>query len=578
MQTTETQPLSTWDLKTIKPYNPAREIAQLPYHQKRLEMFIKQCQPDHISLLNITRELIWVKFIRDQVLGYYELLAHSDNQYLDYQVEIEQQLEPGNLSLEYTWLNYLANIPPGQLNSLIQHPKLNKRRGWLLSEHQKAQRRGNANPDILIEIEQRLTFLRGEYYDIFNNTRVIHPATKESLPLGPAVTVKKAEPNDQTREKLGQLIKNSQVELTQKVVPLFASIMANKRKISQEHGVSTLENRLMELDLSIGVLESIRAQAKQHQPILKIHDKNREIITGKPIGPNNFVTRTTEHNIPLHTALKQIESSWNLISPELGKIIRDTLTSSLLINNPRGSNSIFAGMIDDEIFTAVNWNGKPRQRQSLAHEGGHGLNLFYQHQHDPLGMRKDTTVSETTALLSELLLTCYLDKTKPDTSTHAHQYVNGKQYSRLYYLLAKIDFESWAINAATGSDELTENDITSHYQQSLYKWGQWEEAEFYPYEWARQTQLFRKTLGSLDYVAPILLSKIIFNKWKETEQTGSSASFAERLKLFLSVRDSHTTAETFQIMGIDINDSNTYQQAFDSLALPILELNHELKK
>jgi oligoendopeptidase F len=231
-------------------------------------------------------------------------------------------------------------------------------------------------------------------------------------------------------------------------------------------------------------------------------------------------------------------------------------------------------------YILMNYTGRPRDVQTLAHELGHGVHQYLARVQGVFHSDTPLTTAETASVFGEMLTFQRLIGAEPDPSNKLSMLV-GKIDDSMATVFRQVTmnrFEDRVHNARREKGELTADDLATHWMETQHAmYGKSVELSSDYRSWWSYIPHFLHTPG---YVYAYAFGELLVLALYEQYQK-QGGSFADRYVDLLTAGGSDWPHELLKPLGIDLKDLAFWNQglaAIEQLIVQAEELHQSLRK
>ncbi len=219
----------------------------------------------------------------------------------------------------------------------------------------------------------------------------------------------------------------------------------------------------------------------------------------------------------------------------------------------RGGAFCVHNLITQPVYILLNYGKKLEDVITLIHEVGHGINNeMIRKKQNAINFGVSTFTAEVASTFFEDFITeKIMDKAEKDIKLSMLMNKLDRDISTIYRQIAAINFERDLHKKFRVSGYLSKEEIGNLFKGHMgaYMGDYVEQSEGSENWWVYWSHL-RRFFYNYSYAGGLLISKALQKRTRENPE------FVEQVKQFLETGTSLTPKETFGIMGIDIQQSN----------------------
>ena len=235
----------------------------------------------------------------------------------------------------------------------------------------------------------------------------------------------------------------------------------------------------------------------------------------------------------------------------------------------RGGGFCYAALPELTPWVLVNYNGRPGDIATLAHELGHAVHAMLASNHSVLSFHASQPLAETASIFAEMQLTDRLlrEEQDPDVRRDLLVRVIDDAYATIirqaYFAIFERDAHRMLVEGSSF------NELADHYFSILSEqFGQAVElTEEYRWEWITIPHIYDSPFYTYSYSFGQLLVLALYQQYRH-----EGAAFIPRYLKILSYGGSETPMKILQEAGLDITSVAFWQGGFDVLDSMISDL------
>ena len=270
---------------------------------------------------------------------------------------------------------------------------------------------------------------------------------------------------------------------------------------------------------------------------------------------------------------KMVLDTFLEFSPQVAGLARRVFDEQHLDPGPRhgkrGGAFCYAALPELTPWVLVNYNGRPGDIATLAHELGHAVHAMLAKKHSVLSFHASLPLAETASVFAEMQLTDRLLREERDPSVRRDLLVRAIDDAyvtvirQAYFTLFERDAHRMLVEGKS-FDELAD-----HYLSNLAEqFGDAVElADEFKWEWITVPHLYNEPFYTYAYSFGQLLVLALYQQYRR-----EGAVFVPRYLKILSYGGSEAPAKILQEAGLDITSAAFWQGGFDMLEEMITEL------
>jgi len=274
------------------------------------------------------------------------------------------------------------------------------------------------------------------------------------------------------------------------------------------------------------------------------------------------------------TAVDLVLDSFNQFYPQFSKLAQRVFTDDHLDSEVRKGkrDGAFCATVTPDLtpWVLLNYQGRPRDVATLAHELGHAIHSMLAEHHSIFTQHSSLPLAETASTFAEMLLIDRLLSQEEDQSVR--QDLLFRQVDDAYATILRQAFFALFERQAHEmvKQDASVDDLSKAYQENLKKqFGEAVEvsAEF-GWEWVSIPHIYHVPFYVYAYAFGQLLVLSLYQQYKEEGE-----AFKPRFIKILAAGGSEAPVRILADAGIDVYDSGFWQGGFDV----ILDLIEQLE-
>jgi oligoendopeptidase F len=235
----------------------------------------------------------------------------------------------------------------------------------------------------------------------------------------------------------------------------------------------------------------------------------------------------------------------------------------------RGGGFCYAVQPGLTPWVMVNYNGRPGDIATLAHELGHAAHAMLAKNHSVLTFHASQPLAETASVFAEILLTKYMLREEQDPSVRRDLLVRTIDDAYItvirqaYFTLFEKDAHQMLVEGKSFDD------LADHYLSNLAEqFGQAVDlSDEFKWEWITVPHLYNEPFYTYSYSFGQLLVLALYQQYLR-----EGSAFIPRYLKILSYGGSDTPIKILQEAGLDITSTAFWQGGFDVLENMITDL------
>jgi oligoendopeptidase F len=274
------------------------------------------------------------------------------------------------------------------------------------------------------------------------------------------------------------------------------------------------------------------------------------------------------------TAVDQVLESFSQFAPQFSKLAQRVFADDHLDSEVRKGkrDGAFCATVAPDLtpWVLLNYQGRPRDVATLAHELGHAIHSMLAEHHSIFTQHSSLPLAETASTFAEMLLIDRLLAQEEDQSVR--QDLLFRQVDDAYATILRQAFFALFERKAHEmvKQDASVDDLSKAYQENLNKqFGEAVEvgAEF-GWEWISIPHIYHVPFYVYAYAFGQLLVLSLYQQYKEEGE-----AFKPRFIKILTAGGSDAPVRILAEAGIDVNDAGFWQGGFDV----ILDLIEQLE-
>ena len=272
-------------------------------------------------------------------------------------------------------------------------------------------------------------------------------------------------------------------------------------------------------------------------------------------------------------ARKMVLDTFQEFSPQVASLARRVFDQQHLDSETRhgkrGGGFCYAALPELTPWVLVNYNGRPGDIATLAHELGHAVHAMLAKNHSVLSFHASQPLAETASVFAEMQLTDRLLREEPDPAVRRDLLVRAIDDAyvtvirQAYFTLFERDAHRMLVEGKS-FDELAD-----HYLSNLAEqFGQAVElTDEFKWEWITVPHLYDSPFYTYSYSFGQLLVLALYQQYRR-----EGAAFIPGYLKILSYGGSETPVKILREAGLDIASAAFWQGGFDVLDNMITDL------
>lgn len=380
------------------------------------------------------------------------------------------------------------------------------------------------------------------------------------------------EPDRRTRKKAASVFTDVLKREERTLSYIFNTVLADKASQDRLRGYSSwISSRNLSNEVADETVQAlIDAVTSRYDLVHRFYKLKRKVLGLKKMYDYDRYAPVGDADTKYSWSDAQeiVTEAYTEFHPQMGAIVGeffdDHWIDAAVSPGKRGGAFSHGAVPSAHPYILMNYTGRPRDVQTLAHELGHGVHQYLSRSQGVFHSDTPLTTAETASVFGEMLT---FQKLIGQESSPANQ---------LSMLIGKIDdsmatvfrqvtmnrFEDRIHNARRTQGELTPEDFATHWmetQRAMYGKSVTLSKDYH--SWWSYIPHFLHTPGYVyAYAFGELLVLALYERYK---QEGSS--FAERYVELLSAGGSDWPHELLKPMGIDLTDLDFWKQGLVSI-------------
>jgi oligoendopeptidase F len=272
-------------------------------------------------------------------------------------------------------------------------------------------------------------------------------------------------------------------------------------------------------------------------------------------------------------ASRMVLDTFQEFSPQVASLARRVLDEQRLDPEPRhgkrGGGFCYAALPELTPWVLVNYNGRPGDIATLAHELGHAVHAMLAGSHSVLSFHPPQPLAETASIFAEMQLTDRMLREEQDPAVRRDLLVRviddayATVIRQAYFTLFERDAHRLLVQGKT-FDELA-----GHYFSNLTEqFGQAVElSDEFKWEWITIPHIYESPFYTYSYSFGQLLVLALYQQYRR-----EGSAFIPRYLKILKYGGSESPIRILKEAGLDITSAAFWQGGFDVLENMITEL------
>ncbi|GAC1412211.1 MAG: M3 family oligoendopeptidase [Candidatus Doudnabacteria bacterium] len=278
--------------------------------------------------------------------------------------------------------------------------------------------------------------------------------------------------------------------------------------------------------------------------------------------------RAKEEKFSFDQAVRMIEKSFNSFDPEFGEIFMDLVRSNRIdVESRKGKRGgAFCMFMPKHIkpYILLNYFGRARDVQTLAHEAGHAIHDVLSSRKNPISVaHAPLTLAEVASIFAEMIMfENLIAKAKNDQekivllAERIDDIINTIFRQIVFYI-----FEQKAHKLLKETGSLTDKQLRDIWMESQrFMFGNSVQMdEDYEYWWSYISHFFNSPFYVYSYAFANLLVFAIYEHRNEPD-------FVDKYKRLLALGGTKSTEDAIKEFGFNLEDPNFWQSGFSVIS------------
>jgi oligoendopeptidase F len=275
------------------------------------------------------------------------------------------------------------------------------------------------------------------------------------------------------------------------------------------------------------------------------------------------------------TACKLVLETFQKFSPQVYELARHVFDEQHLDSEPRhgkrGGGFCYAALPSLTPWVLVNYNDRPGDAATLAHELGHAVHGMLAKDHSVLTFHAPQPLAETASIFAEMQLTDRFLREEKDQSVRRDLLVRviddayASVIRQAYLTLFEVDAHAMLVEGKSFED------LTRHYLENLSEqFGSAVElTDEFKWEWITVPHIFETPFYTYSYSFGQLLVLALYQQYRR-----EGDKFIPKYLKILAYGGSKSPVAILQEAGLDIASAAFWQGGFDVIDQMIDDLAH----
>lgn len=361
---------------------------------------------------------------------------------------------------------------------------------------------------------------------------------------------------------------------------MYQTVARNWRNehINLRKHANPLAARNLANDIPNDVVDTLLEVAQKNAPVFQRFFKVKAKLLGIPSGNLRRYdiyapVSKSEKTYDFDTAAQMVLDSFHKFSPKLGQLAKRVFDDNHLDSEVRkGKRSgAFCWTVEPALtpWVLVNYQGRPDDVATLAHELGHAIHSMLAEHHSAFTQHSSLPLAETASTFGEMMLIDQLLAGESDPAVRRE--LLFRQVDDSYATILRQSF--FALFEKQAHEMVQNNasvdDLAAAYMQNLKTQfgGAVEVSDEFKWEWVSIPHIYHTPFYVYAYAFGQLLVLSLYQQFK-----AEGESFKPRYLQILAAGGSEAPEKILQEAGIDIRDAAFWQGGFDVLAGMVDEL------
>lgn len=477
------------------------------------------------------------------------------------------QLSQKLIFVELEW----ANAPDAKAKELIDHPILEKYRHWL----ELARR---YRPHLLSEPEEKILSEkavtgRSAWVRFFDE---VHGAARyewdgEMLPQQ-VILGKLYEPDREVRRRAQESVTKGLRGLSRTTTYIFNNVLADKASDDRLRKYPNwISERNMQNEVEDATVEAlVDAVTSRYDIVARYYELKRRLL-----GLDELFDYDRYAPLPAADRFYPWEEGKNIVlnaygefHPQMAEIAgmffdKRWIDAAIVAGKDGGaySHSVVPSV---HPYILMNYEAKPRDVMTLAHELGHGVHQFLSRERGMLQSQTPLTTAETASVFGEMLVFQDLLRRETDPSVRLAMLTRKLEdsFATVFRQVSMNRFENLAHSARRSEGELSTdrfNNLWTESQLAMFK-DSVTLTDNYSIWWSYVPHFLHVPGYVYAYSFGELLVLALYARYQEV-----GASFADAYLIMLSQGGSNWPHEIVKPMGVDLTDPNFWTHGLQIL-------------
>jgi oligoendopeptidase F len=339
---------------------------------------------------------------------------------------------------------------------------------------------------------------------------------------------------------------------------------------------SAISARNLGNDLPDGVVDTLLTTCQKNASLFqryfqfKAHSLGTEKLRRYDIyAPIAGAEKNYDFNIAKQMVLEMFQE-FSLMEASLAKKVFDqNHLDSEIRHGKRGGGFCFAALPELTPWVLVNYNGRPGDIATLAHELGHAVHAMLAKDHSILSFHAPQPLAETASIFAEMQLTDYMLRQEKDPGVRRDLLVRviDDAYASIIRQAYITIFERDAHHLLVEGKSFSE--LADHYYSLLSEqFGQTVDlTDEYRWEWITIPHIYESPFYTYSYSFGQLLVFALYQQYRR-----EGAAFIPRYLKILTYGGSESPVKVLEEAGLDIKTTDFWQGGFDVIDQMITEL------
>jgi len=341
-------------------------------------------------------------------------------------------------------------------------------------------------------------------------------------------------------------------------------------QVDLRHFSSPIAARNLRNDIPDGVVDTLLAVCQKNAPVFQRYFKHKAKLLGLDrlrrydiYAPVTASDKTYEFSDAAEFVFESFGEFDPLVARQAKRVLDEDHLDSEIRKGKRSGAFCATCTPDLTPWVLTNYQGKPRDAATLAHELGHAIHSMLAEHHNVFTQQSSLPLAETASTFSEMLL---VDKLLAEESDEAvRRDLLFKQVDDAYATIMRQAF--FALYERQAHEMIQQNasvdDLSEAYLKNLKdQFGDAVEiSDEFRWEWVSIPHIYNVPFYVYAYTFGQLLVLSLYQQYKAEGET-----FKPRYLKILSAGGSDAPVRILSEAGIDVNSADFWQGGFDVIS------------